>query len=83
MGSASRRGAGLRTSRLRYDRRTAVSGWFIPFGNLVLLRQIADDIRHASSPPRRTWASTCWNRPAPPLVLGGKQRPGSGPPART
>jgi hypothetical protein len=37
--------------RLRYGRATAVWSWFLPFGNLFLPKQIADDVWHASSPP--------------------------------
>ncbi|MER7176028.1 protein kinase domain-containing protein [Streptomyces mesophilus] len=36
--------------RLRYRPQTAITSWFIPLGNLVLPKQIADDIWHASSP---------------------------------
>ncbi|RMI28089.1 protein kinase domain-containing protein [Streptomyces triticirhizae] len=37
---------------LRYRTRTAVTGWFVPLGNLFLPKRIANDIWHASSPPR-------------------------------
>ncbi|EHM25242.1 DUF4328 domain-containing protein [Streptomyces anulatus] len=37
--------------RLRYSPAMAVRSWFIPFGNLYLPKQIADDVWHASSPP--------------------------------
>ncbi|AXQ55820.1 protein kinase domain-containing protein [Streptomyces koyangensis] len=37
--------------RLRYSPAMAVGSWFIPFGNLYLPKQIADDVWHASSPP--------------------------------
>ncbi|MEU3728277.1 DUF4328 domain-containing protein [Streptomyces sp. NPDC033538] len=37
--------------RLRHSRAMAVRSWFIPFGNLYLPKQIADDVWHASSPP--------------------------------
>ncbi|WP_193317936.1 MULTISPECIES: protein kinase domain-containing protein [Streptomyces] len=37
---------------LRYRTRTAVTNWFVPLGNLFLPKQIANDVWHASSPPR-------------------------------
>ncbi|MFD5348447.1 DUF4328 domain-containing protein, partial [Streptomyces anulatus] len=40
--------------RLRYSPAMAVRSWFIPFGNLYLPKQIADDVWHASSPPSPT-----------------------------
>ncbi|MFI6940393.1 protein kinase [Streptomyces sp. NPDC050418] len=36
--------------RLRYSPQRAITAWFIPFANLLLPKQIADDIWHASSP---------------------------------
>ncbi|MGV9659818.1 protein kinase domain-containing protein [Streptomyces koyangensis] len=43
--------------RLRYSPAMAVGSWFIPFGNLYLPKQIADDVWHASSPPSSTGAT--------------------------
>ncbi|MER6017739.1 protein kinase domain-containing protein [Streptomyces anulatus] len=43
--------------RLRYSPAMAVRSWFIPFGNLYLPKQIADDVWHASSPPSPTGAT--------------------------
>lgn len=43
--------------RLRYSPAMAVRSWLIPFGNLYLPKQIADDVWHASSPPSRTGAT--------------------------
>ncbi|MEV4250063.1 protein kinase [Streptosporangium canum] len=43
----------LAPGRLRYQPSMAVYGWLIPIGNLLLPKQIADDIWHASSPPGR------------------------------
>ncbi|RBM13139.1 DUF4328 domain-containing protein [Streptomyces sp. PT12] len=37
---------------LRYQPRTAVTSWFVPIGNLFLPKQIANDVWHASGPPR-------------------------------
>ncbi|MGW1818633.1 protein kinase domain-containing protein [Streptomyces sp. NPDC002125] len=34
--------------RLRYGPSVAVTSWFIPFGNLILPKRIADDVWHAS-----------------------------------
>ncbi|GAA0933615.1 protein kinase domain-containing protein [Nonomuraea longicatena] len=42
----------LAPGRLRYPSSMAVYGWLIPIGNLWLPKQIADDVWHASSPPR-------------------------------
>lgn len=43
--------------RLRYSPAMAVRSWLIPFGNLYLPKQIADDVWHASSPPSPTGAT--------------------------
>ncbi|WP_239477415.1 DUF4328 domain-containing protein [Streptomyces sp. CS147] len=43
--------------RLRYSPAMAVGSWLIPFGNLYLPKQIADDVWHASSPPSPTGAT--------------------------
>ncbi|MEV4224657.1 DUF4328 domain-containing protein [Nonomuraea sp. NPDC049725] len=42
----------LAPGRLRYRPAMAVYGWFVPLAGLVLPKQIADDVWHASSPPR-------------------------------
>lgn len=42
----------LAPGRLRYRPFMAVLAWFLPIGNLYLPKQIADDVWHASSPPR-------------------------------
>ncbi|MFJ9590707.1 protein kinase domain-containing protein [Streptomyces acidicola] len=43
----------LAPGQLRYSPSMAVAGWFIPFGNFVLPKQIANDVWHASSPSVR------------------------------
>ncbi|WP_180686547.1 protein kinase domain-containing protein [Streptomyces gossypiisoli] len=43
---------GFAPGRLRHRPSMAVLAWFIPIGNLYLPKQIANDVWHASSPPR-------------------------------
>ncbi|MGR6922479.1 DUF4328 domain-containing protein [[Actinomadura] parvosata] len=56
---------GLAPGRLRYRPAMAVLGWFVPIGDLWLPKRIADDVRHASSPPGRGGAM------APAALLHG------------
>ncbi|MGW8989700.1 protein kinase domain-containing protein [Streptomyces zhihengii] len=49
--------------RLRYSPAMAVRSWLVPFGNLYLPKQIANDVWHASSPPAAGGAMA----PAAPL----------------
>ncbi|SOD67401.1 protein of unknown function [Streptomyces zhaozhouensis] len=44
----------LAPGRLRYPPAMAAVSWFIPFGNLYLPKQIANDVWRASSPPSAT-----------------------------